>query len=371
MANISVPNVFVNSSLADATQVNQNFNAITTGLVNGANDFAFANLQVTSGLSVSGLVQMGATSIFSAAQIYYGTGTFQGALQANSSVSFAQSSTYSGAAYFGGSVQVNSSVSFANTATFSGSVKLGTSEGIVRATAGLVSATTAVANADLATVATQTIKGRTTASTGIVEDLTATQATAILSAMVGDSGAGGTKGLVPAPASGDALNYLRGSGTFLKLPTYDYFSGFQTATNWTRNANTYADGTNSGGNALTSRVSLGLTVTAGASNIMGITLTPAATTDVFYVVAKFSAFNTGANNSSFRLTDGTNVLDDYGVFGTNVNPIVLEGIWAPGSISAQTIKIQMAASAGTTQIDNEHVSGLSTAVINWKVFRIR
>lgn len=61
----------------------------------------------------------------------------------------------------------------------------------------------AVTNAKLAQVATATIKGRTTAGTGDPEDLTAAQATALLSAVVGDSGSGGTKGLVPAPASGD------------------------------------------------------------------------------------------------------------------------------------------------------------------------
>ncbi len=73
-----------------------------------------------------------------------------------------------------------------------------------------------VTNAMLATIATQSFKGRTTASTGNVEDLSATQATAILNAMVGDSGSGGTKGLVPAPASGDAaaVKFLKADGTW-------------------------------------------------------------------------------------------------------------------------------------------------------------
>lgn len=73
-----------------------------------------------------------------------------------------------------------------------------------------------VSNAKLADVATATIKGRTTAGTGDPEDLTATQATALLNAMVGDSGAGGTKGLVPAPAAGDAAagKFLKADGTW-------------------------------------------------------------------------------------------------------------------------------------------------------------
>lgn len=73
-----------------------------------------------------------------------------------------------------------------------------------------------VSNAELQHVPTQTIKGRVTAGTGDPEDLTATQATSILNAFVGDSGSGGTKGLVPAPAAGDAAqgDVLRADGTW-------------------------------------------------------------------------------------------------------------------------------------------------------------
>lgn len=73
-----------------------------------------------------------------------------------------------------------------------------------------------VSNAKLATVATATFKGRNTSGTGNVEDLTVAQATGLLNAFVGDSGSGGTKGLVPAPASGDAAanKYLNADGTW-------------------------------------------------------------------------------------------------------------------------------------------------------------
>lgn len=87
-------------------------------------------------------------------------------------------------------------------------------------TSGTVSTTIAndaVTNAKLANMAQSTIKGRAvSAGTGDPTDLTATQATAILDAMVGDSGSGGTKGLVPAPASGDAAagKYLKADGTW-------------------------------------------------------------------------------------------------------------------------------------------------------------
>lgn len=73
-----------------------------------------------------------------------------------------------------------------------------------------------VTNAKLANMAASTFKMRATASTGAPEDGTATQATAALNAMIGDSGSGGTKGLVPAPASGDASanKYLKADGTW-------------------------------------------------------------------------------------------------------------------------------------------------------------
>jgi hypothetical protein len=71
-----------------------------------------------------------------------------------------------------------------------------------------------VSNAKLAQVATATFKGRTTAGIGNVEDLTVTQATALLNVMVGDTGTGGIKGLVPAPVAGDGSKFLRGDGTW-------------------------------------------------------------------------------------------------------------------------------------------------------------
>lgn len=75
----------------------------------------------------------------------------------------------------------------------------------------------AVTNAKLANMAQSTIKGRASgAGAGAPTDLTATQATAILDVVVGDSGSGGTKGLVPAPAAGDAAagKFLKADGTF-------------------------------------------------------------------------------------------------------------------------------------------------------------
>lgn len=83
-------------------------------------------------------------------------------------------------------------------------------------TGAITIANSAVTNAKLANMAQSTFKGRAASSgTGAPIDLSATQATAILNPMVGDSGAGGVQGLVPAPATGDATKCLSGAGTFV------------------------------------------------------------------------------------------------------------------------------------------------------------
>lgn len=66
----------------------------------------------------------------------------------------------------------------------------------------------AVTNAKLANVATATLKGRATAGTGDPEDLTGTQATALLDAFTS-----GAKGLAPA-SGGGTTNFLRADGTW-------------------------------------------------------------------------------------------------------------------------------------------------------------
>jgi hypothetical protein len=83
-----------------------------------------------------------------------------------------------------------------------------THTGDVTGATALTIANDAVSNAKLANMATATIKGRTTAGTGDPEDLTATQATALL-----DTFTSGAKGLAPA-SGGGTTNFLRADGTW-------------------------------------------------------------------------------------------------------------------------------------------------------------
>lgn len=76
-------------------------------------------------------------------------------------------------------------------------------------------ASNAVTNTKLADMAASTIKGRQAGSTGDPEDLTGTQATALL-----DNFTSSLKGLVPSPA-GSTRKYLRSDATWVDAPVYN------------------------------------------------------------------------------------------------------------------------------------------------------
>lgn len=86
------------------------------------------------------------------------------------------------------------------------------SSGTVSVSGAITVPNNSISNAELATIATATFKGRTTAGTGNVEDLTATQATALLNTFTSTD-----KGLAPASGGGTS-NYLRADGTWATPP---------------------------------------------------------------------------------------------------------------------------------------------------------
>jgi len=71
-----------------------------------------------------------------------------------------------------------------------------------------------VSLANMANLAANSFIGNNTGSAATPIALTTAQATAALNVMVGDSGSGGTKGLVPTPSAGDADKVLKGSGVW-------------------------------------------------------------------------------------------------------------------------------------------------------------
>ncbi len=157
--------------------------------------------------------------------------------------------------------------------------------------------------------------------------------------------------------------------------TGNYYSGtMPTNASWTTSSTSFADGTNSNGNALTQLYANGLSVAAAASNIAGITWTPASTTSAYIIEAIIALYGTATNagvGASFY--DGTTrfayqafnqaSVADVGIF------LPLRGIYVPGTASSVTVKIQLIAASGTAGIQNvEALSGIP--VIQWTLVQI-
>lgn len=125
------------------------------------------------------------------------------------------------------------------------------------------------------TVSADTIVGRLTG--GNIEALTGTQATTLIDDFVGDSGAGGTKGLVPAPGAGQASLFLKGDGT------WSAGGGGANLTFGNRTATTYDIQSDSGTDATVSGATgtlAGAMVAADKSKLDFITVNQAVDLDV-------------------------------------------------------------------------------------------
>jgi microcystin-dependent protein len=208
--------------------------AISQSLANDGQTTASATIPFAQGISVSnGLISTPSIAVIGDLDTgWYFPGANQAALvcggiailTANTTgVTFPLAVTFGGNQTVSGNLIVNGNTTIGNagadtlsvvaTGTFTGNQ---TFNGTATFTSTVTVPDASFTNAKLAQVATATIKGRVSAGTGAPEDLTATQATTILNAVVGDSGSGGTKGLVPAPAAGDAAaaRFLGAAGTW-------------------------------------------------------------------------------------------------------------------------------------------------------------
>ena len=231
--------------------------ALTGSLASDGQTTASARIPFAQGLSVAdGLVSAPAISVIGDSDTgFYFPAANQAALACGGIAIFSANSTgvtfplgvtfagtITGPLAITGDVTVTGSITASANLTINGNITLGNAVGdtlTVAATGTFNGPQTfsntvtvpdaSFTNAKLANMATQTIKGRTTAGSGAPEDLSATQATAILNVVVGDSGAGGTKGLVPAPAAGDAAarKVLSADGTWqnTELKAWGHFTG--------------------------------------------------------------------------------------------------------------------------------------------------
>lgn len=167
----------------------------------------------------------------------------------------------------------------------------------------------------LATQATLTVVGNVSGSTASPIALTATQLTTIPNAFVGDSGSGGTKGLVPAPAAGDAAagKFLKADGTFA-VPTGGGITGSLTSGRVTLS---------SGASTVTDSADLtftGQTLTVGTTGAATITSPQALTIS-----------STGTNKSITITPTGTGFVDI-----TNVGLQVPNGSAGTPSIASRS-----------------------------------
>ena len=122
--------------------------------------------------------------------------------------------------------------------------------------------------------------------------------------------------------------------------------------------------TNAGTPGFTVRTHSGITLSAAASSLPGITFTPASSSAVYLVTASFISYTpTLSGQSYYQLTDGTNIINASGEAGQDAttsaavtSTVTLSGIYAPATSSAVTVKIQGASSNSNGGINTGGVS---------------
>jgi len=207
--------------------------ALTQSLASDGQTTASAMIPFAQGIGVSnGLLTAPAISVIGDADtgVYFPAANQMALVAGGVAIMTATSTTvtFPVGVVFSGSPSITGSLTLTGNLTVNGSISLGDTSGdtLTVAATGTFSAPqtfngtvtvpdASFSNAKLANMATARIKGRVTAGTGAVEDLTGTQATTLLDAVVGATqSVAGTKGVVPAAAAGDQYKVLTGAGTF-------------------------------------------------------------------------------------------------------------------------------------------------------------
>lgn len=225
--------------------------------------------------------------------------------------------------------------------------------------------TNKVTNAMAAQMAAHTIKGNNTGSTANAADLTVTQVTAELNAFVGDSGAGGTKGLVPAPASGDAAanKVLKADGTWAAQATAGYafvgsaYIAGTTNCDWTTASSAIGSlGTDTDCPGPTIEFNPGSNGTISTTDTdkaqFSVTSLVAGT---FKVTISGYLYNTTADVWGFAISDGTTTSGRTGFNGASANAggsINLVGFFTYASSGTRTFELHGGTGSGTLHISN-------------------
>lgn len=247
--------------------------------------------------------------------------------------------------------------------TGSGGIQRSALTGDVTASAGnnaTTIANDAVTNAKLANVATATLKGRVTASTGDPEDLTGTQATTLLDAFTSS-----LKGLAPA-SGGGTTNFLRADGNWASPGggggggATNILLGSDVANSTTTLAN--VTGLSFTGSANTTYLVKLFGIQQSASTSTGIGLALDIPSGSVCGMASTVGTMAGAFNSteSFALTgDDALTWDTQNMRAANTNhPIMLWAIVAVGGTGG-TVQLRMRSEVGSSAVTMKAGSVLS------------
>jgi hypothetical protein len=147
--------------------------------------------------------------------------------------------------------------------------------------------------------------------------------------------------------------------------TSNYASAyFDTTATWSASSTSFIDPTNATSDTLHALKSNGLSISAAGSSKLGITFTPAASTSVYLITANITLIGTIATSDwlAAKLWDGTTIIALASINTDTVAayafPTTLNGIFVPGTASAVTVTIQLAAAGGACVC--EDTSGIAT-----------
>lgn len=195
----SIVNADINASAAIAYSKLALTGSIVNADINASAAIAYSKLALSNSI-VNADINSAAAIAYS--KLNLATSIVNADISASAAIAFSKLATLSSA-----NILLGSAGNVATSTAVTGDVTIGNT-GVTAIGANKVT------NSQLAQMATLTIKGNNTGGASNPIDLTVAQTTAILNAFVGDSGSGGTKGLVPAPTTGDGAKYLKGDGTW-------------------------------------------------------------------------------------------------------------------------------------------------------------